>query len=151
MTAGIVSGERKAACLSRTWVDSALPGNQVLASLRSASVSLPASIEARATKTNQKPMMTNLVLRPVIRLATDLVMLPPPGHSPYGSPPFGRNAPRGSWSHSTALAPPGAPPDPVDHEPRFLVGGVSRPLVHDQRGWAAGQRPMRLVVAVPKR
>jgi hypothetical protein len=70
----MVSGEVNEDWMSSTWVDSALPGSQDLASFFSTPVNLPASGPATATTTSQNRMTRYLIRRPVIMLATDLVM-----------------------------------------------------------------------------
>src|SRR6516225_3108141 len=57
-------GDWKRDCTLRTWVDSALPGSQALASFFSAPLSLVDSGKARTRMTSQKPTTTHLVQLP---------------------------------------------------------------------------------------
>ncbi len=76
-TAGRASGDWKDRWISSTLVDSALPGSHSAVSFSWAPVSFPASGPAIPTRTSQNTSTTNLVRRPVSRLAADLVMTPP--------------------------------------------------------------------------
>src|SRR6516164_2999933 len=132
-------GDWKRACTSRTLVDSALPGNQALASFFSAPMSLLDSGKARTRMTSQKPTTTHLVQLPAGISAIFLRLL-------IDSPRCRRRS--GTLAHAflptlTASSPPvirGFPDRDTDFQELPADNCLGRP---GSRGSATGARARR--------